>query len=626
MKDAEPIIGIDLGTTNSLVAYADAAGPRLIHGPLGDDDVILPSVVAFDENGDKMTIGREARAHAVERPLTTIHSIKRLMGRGVADMADELSHLPYRVESLHDDDENRDIASVVIGNNRLSPPEISALYLRTLAQWAERHFGKPVTRAVITVPAHFDDAQRQATRDAGSIAGLTVERIVNEPTAAALAYGLDRMNEGTIAVYDLGGGTFDISLLTIEDGIFEVLSTDGDTHLGGDDFDRKLIAMFTTEIHEQFGVDINTPTIKQQLRTLAENIKIRLSEEETAPIEIAINEGRVYQRIVTRDEFEGMIAPFVDRTIEACNRAMKAAGKRADDIDKVVMVGGSTRVPFVRRRVGEVFDTTPYTALNPDQVVALGAAVQGSILAGTQRDMLLLDVTPLSLGIETLGGAMGKLLAANVRIPCQASETFTTFQDGQTAVKINVLQGERELAKDCRSLGVFELRDIPPMPSGIPKIEVTFLIDQNGILNVFAKEQRSGRAASVQIIPSHGLTREEVKQRETEALEHAREDMAAHHLIDVRTTLEFDLNKAEHMIERFGHLVSVEERTKLAHGIAEIRAFAETSNDPVAINEKREAFNRMTIPLAEVGMTASLQEQDTSTGEVSGPEKASRSG
>ena len=609
------IIGIDLGTTNSLVGYADAAGPRLIPGPGGDDDVILPSVVAFDSAGGRMTLGHEARAHAVERPLTTIHSVKRLMGRGFADVTEDLRHLPYRLERRPDDTGQRDVASVVVGARSLTPPEISALILGELKARAERHFGHPVTRAVITVPAQFDDAQRQATRDAGQIAGLDVARIVNEPTAAALAYGLDRMKRGTIAVYDLGGGTFDISILSLDEGIFDVVATDGDTHLGGDDFDRTISDLFVREIREQFGIDVTSPAIKQQMRSLSEDVKMRLGDEETAAIEIGIGADRVYRRTLERKDFEGMIEPYVERTIAACSRAMKKARLTPDRIDQVVMVGGSTRIPYVRRRVGQVFQCQPYTALNPEQVVALGAAVQASILAGETRDMLLLDVTPMSLGIETLGGAMGKLIPANVRIPCQASEMFTTFQDGQTKVKINVLQGERELAKDCRSLGVFELQDVPPMPAGIPKIEVTFLIDQNGILDVSAREQRSGKAASVQIIPSHGLTRDEVRRLEAEALEHAREDMKAHHLVDVRTTLEFDINKAEQMIERFGHLIDEQERESLSTRIAGIRRFARESEDPMAINEQREAFNRMTIPLAEKAVAATLQVDGTAAEE-----------
>ncbi|MBI1827528.1 MAG: Hsp70 family protein [Planctomycetes bacterium] len=634
----DPIIGIDLGTTNSLVAYADEAGPHLIPNPDDSNDFLLPSVVAFHEAGNVLAIGREARSHAVERPLTTIHSVKRLIGRGAADLTQEARRLTYPLKS-HSSEAGRDIIAVKIGDRRFTPQEISAMILVELRRWAELHFQRDVTRAVITVPAQFDDAQRQATRDAGAIAGLDVIRIINEPTAAALAYGLNRAEQATIAVYDFGGGTFDISILRLEDGVFEVLATNGDTHLGGDDLDHGLIGLFTREIADSLGVQIASPAIRQQLRTLAENVKMQLSDEDVANVEIALPPSltrrgtgevyppvsplgkgggseavtchEIYRRKITRGEFEDMARPWVDRTIEACGRAMKTAQLNPADIDQVVLVGGSTRIPYVRQRVSEVFQRRPYTALVPEHVVALGAGVQASILAGVKRDVLLLDVTPLSLGIETMGGAVGKLILANTKVPCRASEMFTTFKDGQTSIKINVLQGERELAADCRSLGVFELRGIPPMPAGIPKLEVTFLIDQNGILNVSAKELRSGMEASVQIVPTHGLTREEVCKMQAEALAHAREDMSAHHLIDVRTTLEFDLNKAERMIHQFGRLLEPRELRRLLQQVNELRDLAKISNNAEELNRRREEFDRAVLPLAEMAMSETLKEEAT---------------
>ncbi|MCL2661576.1 MAG: Fe-S protein assembly chaperone HscA, partial [Acidobacteriaceae bacterium] len=511
---AERVVGIDLGTTNSLVASMQGAAPVVLPG--ADGDRLVPSVVAVTDRG--MVVGNAARATLLRDAASVVYSAKRLMGRGMEDIQDELKLFPFH---LAEGQQCGEVLRLKVGSRTLTPPEISACVLMQLKRNAERFFGEPVTKAVITVPAYFNDAQRQATRDAGRIAGLQVLRLVNEPTAAALAYGLDKNKDGLIAVYDLGGGTFDISILKLHEGIFEVIATGGDTHLGGDDIDNLMIALAIDDIAGDLGEDVsgNGETI-QAIRKAVIDAKIALSARKTASIDVALPSGARYSRMIARDQFEELIAGIIGRTIGPCKQALKDAQLDPAQIDEVVLVGGSTRIPAVRRLVDEVFELSargrkPHTELNPDEVVALGAAVQAQILAGgseATEDMLLLDVTPLSLGIEALGGVVAKIIQRNSTIPASATEHFTTGVDGQTNVAIHVVQGERELVKDCRSLARFDLKGIPPMNAGLPRIEVKFLIDANGILQVSAREQRSGKEAQIEVKPTYGLTDEQVEE------------------------------------------------------------------------------------------------------------------
>ena len=541
------VVGIDLGTTNSLVAYMEGDAPVVIPGVDGSN--LVPSVVALDPvpaggGRSTVTVGNTARKALIETPDRVIYSVKRLMGRGLEEIQDELKLFPFR---LADDVEAGEVPRITLGELRFTPPEISAYILRQLKRNAERFFGSPVTQAVITVPAYFNDAQRQATKDAGRMAGLEVLRLVNEPTAAALAYGLDRANEGTIAVYDLGGGTFDISILKLRDGIFEVQSTNGDTHLGGDDIDNLLTAIALDEIHAEHGVDLRGhPSAVQALRKAAIEAKISLSTENVAKFDIELPNGDRYQREIPRAVFELLIEPVLERTAGPCKQALTDAGITPEQIDEVVLVGGSTRIPAVRQLVDDLFHLAargkkPHIELNPDEVVALGAAVQADILAGASKateEMLLLDVTPLSLGIEALGGTVAKIIQRNSTIPASATEHFTTGVDGQTNVAIHVVQGERELAADCRSLARFDLKGIPPMSAGLPRIEVKFLIDADGILQVTAREQRSGQAAQIEVKPTYGLTDEQVVGMILDSFDHAEEDFAKRLLIEARLEAE----------------------------------------------------------------------------------------
>jgi Fe-S protein assembly chaperone HscA len=548
------VVGIDLGTTNSLVAYMQGDRPVVIPGVDGSN--LVPSVVALDpvpaEGGrPTVTVGNSARRALIETPERVIYSVKRLMGRGLAEVQSELKLFPFR---LADDVEAGEVPRIQLGEMRFTPPEISAYILRQLKRNAERFFGEPVTQAVITVPAYFNDAQRQATKDAGRMAGLEVLRLVNEPTAAALAYGLDRAKEGTIAVYDLGGGTFDISILKLRDGIFEVQSTNGDTHLGGDDIDNLLLAIALDEIHAEHGVDLRQhPSAVQAVRKAAIEAKIQLSSEASAQFDIELPNDDRYQREIPREVFEQLIEPVLARTAAPCKQALADAGITPEQIDEVVLVGGSTRIPAVRKLVNELFKLSPrgkkpHIELNPDEVVALGAAVQADILAGaskTTEELLLLDVTPLSLGIEALGGVVAKIITRNSTIPASATEHFTTGVDGQTNVAIHVVQGERELAADCRSLARFDLKAIPPMTAGLPRIEVKFLIDADGILQVSAREQRSGKAAQIEVKPTYGLTDEQVETMILDSFDHAEEDFAKRQLIEARNEAESILAKVE---------------------------------------------------------------------------------
>ncbi len=599
------VVGIDLGTTFSLIAYMDAqtGAPKSIPGPNGS--ALCPSVVSVDSDG-KIIVGDAARQRLLTQPDRTIYSVKRLMGRGVADVQSELKIFPFRI-----DPDSDNVIRVRLGDRTFTPPEISAYILRELKSWSEKYFNEPVDRAVITVPAYFNDAQRQATKDAGRLAGLEVLRLVNEPTAAALAYGLHKQKRGHVAVYDFGGGTFDISILklisTAEGDIYQVLSTNGDTHLGGDDIDNALLELARHEIQAKFGVELDPRG--EGIQTLRKSLiraKHELSALEKTAIHYPLGVKGMYEREIGRMEFDELIRPIVARTMTPVKLAMADAKLTVKQIDEVVLVGGSTRIPLVRKTVGEYFERAPHCELDPDEVVALGAAVQADILETGVKTMLLLDVTPLSLGIETMGGVVAKIIPRNSTIPASAQELFTTGVENQTAIDVHVLQGERELAKDCRSLARFQLKT-PPGPAGLARIEVKFLIDANGILQVAARDMRTNEQHTVEVQPSYGISDTDIERMLEESIEYAEQDFADRQLIEARTEAEIIIAATvKALAEPRAREISSDERRAIMESEAKLRT-AMLGPDYKLIRSRIDELNKATEHLAEVLMNGALQ-------------------